>query len=511
LSTISKRIYQTITGFLIVVAVITLSIQSAEAQQVGKWRRYVISLTDSLYSGNPFLLEIEATFTHTQSGMEVVVPGYYAGSHTWQIAFMPLKIGEWTYKTFSLNEDVSNKTGTLTCVSSRHPGMLKADSAHPKKWKYVDGPYVVPIGLFIQIMLENASSSEFMQCADFMKTNNIQLINFRLSENDKAFSSISNLHMDTARWDRLDERMEILTERGIGIDVMLYTDDSGKPSFGAYSDAEKLLIRYMVARLASYPVVMFNTGIDISEYRDQAWVNWYGKQVRKLDPYNHPVSSRYSGGSGNIVMNGQTYNSIGGRNSKLSELLEAFNTQNVPSANNDNFGEQKTDINGHTPSDIRRTAWKAVISGGVAFHIRHNQKSCPDNTTECDMPFSINNVAQQLDSEQWLRLVNPFLQTKLADIYGEMVPAPKLVSNSYALANQLRTRLLYFIIGVNDTWDNGGGDITLKLSSLSTDYSGVWFDPRTGDESNAGSFNGGQDYTVAPPNEDDWILLLTPD
>jgi len=33
-----------------------------------------------------------------------------------------------------------------------------------------------------------------------------------------------------------------------------------------------------VARLAAYPVVFFNSGIDIREYRDQADINWWGQQ-----------------------------------------------------------------------------------------------------------------------------------------------------------------------------------------------------------------------------------------
>ena len=42
---------------------------------VGKWRRHVISITNSSYSGNPFELEVDATFVHTSSGTGLTLAG----------------------------------------------------------------------------------------------------------------------------------------------------------------------------------------------------------------------------------------------------------------------------------------------------------------------------------------------------------------------------------------------------------------------------------------------------
>ena len=72
----------------------------------------------------------------------------------------------------------------------------------------------------------NALSHEMRAAmADFLAANHFSLINFRLSENDKAFASVGDNTMHLERWQRLEQRMEILTERGLGIDIMLYTDD----------------------------------------------------------------------------------------------------------------------------------------------------------------------------------------------------------------------------------------------------------------------------------------------
>ena len=88
---------------------------------------------------------------------------------------------------------------------------------------------VIPIGVFVQLMLEDASVAQIAVMADFLRSKNVQLVNFRLSENDYAFSSVRGLRMNVTAWDRLEQRMETLASRGIRANVMLYTDDSGSP------------------------------------------------------------------------------------------------------------------------------------------------------------------------------------------------------------------------------------------------------------------------------------------
>ena len=488
-----------------------------QSPEVGKWRRHVVTLNNSSYNGNPFMVEVDATFTHTSTGTQLTLPGYYDGSNQWKIGFMPTKLGQWTYATSSADPDLTNKTGTINCVSSGHAGLLAADPAHPDKWKYADGNHVVPIGVFISAMLDDATSQEWAMMASFVRDNELQLLNFRISEDDLAFSSARSLRMHLPRWQRLEERLEVLTEHGLGVDIMLYTDDSGKPSFAPYSTAEQLLIRYTVARLASFPVVMFNSGIDVFEYRDRTWVNWYGQQVRSLEPYGHPVSSRYTRGSGGLVMKGQTYNSLGDRNSTISNLLIAYNaSDNIPAANNDNWSEDLAgNENGHTREDIRRAGWKATVAGGVAFHVRHNQTNCfGDLLTECDSYFDASMLANQLDAETWLRLINPFVQDHLGESFGEMSPVSSLADNSkkqYALADPLRSTILYWKTSAADTCDPFDHDnMEVKLTGLVDSYRANWFDPRDGALTSAGELAGGIDYSLSPPNNqtDDWVLLL---
>ena len=143
--------------------------------------------------------------------------------------------------------------------------------------------------------------------------------------------------------------------------------------------------------------------------------------------------------------------------------------------------------------------WKCVIAGGLAAIYRGS-----------DGHFHINNVQSDLESEQWIRLVNPFIDNHIGDTFGAMVPTPSLVTNGYSLADPGRTKLLFFLMGANDKWDSGnGGNITVRLSTLSGSYDAIWFDTRTGDEIDAGTLTGGTDHTLTPPSTDDWVLLLS--
>jgi hypothetical protein len=507
--------------FLLFLLFFTQQAYAQDSATIGKWGRYVVSLSNSTYTGNPFELEVDGVFTHTTSGTQIRLPGYYDGNNTWKIGFMPTKTGDWIYATVSNDSDLNGKQGTVNAVESGLPGMLKADAANPNKWKFADGDYVVPMALRMEIFSEPATISEFTAMADFLKNNNIQMAETRLLEETGMFESgrhdfifegnWSNHKFDLTVWNRMEERMNILAERGLGAHVMFYSDDAGKPGWAGQSATEKLVIRYAIARLAGYPVVWFNTGIDIAEYRNQSDINWFGQQIRSLDPYGHPVSSRHGGGSGTYVMSGQIFDSQANPpQAKISNMISYFQQSDVPVSMDDAWGENRGSHldKDHTASDIRRAFWKAAAAGGVGGLIRGG-----GNGLSYDGYFSVKNVQSDLESEQWLKLINPFIKNKLGATFGQMVPSSSLVNSSggkYALADPSRTKIFYFLMGKNDTWDSGdGGPITIKLSSLSGNYAAVWYDPRTGTETSAGTLAGGSDHTLTPPSTDDWVLYLT--
>ncbi|MBF0432026.1 MAG: hypothetical protein HQK83_12150, partial [Fibrobacteria bacterium] len=96
--------------------------------------------------------------------------------------------------------------------------------------------------------------------------------------------------------------------------------------------------------------------------------------------------------------------------------------------------------------------------------------------------------------------------------FPKMVPEDAIVDNGYAIADPDRDVMLFWKPGINDTYDKGNGDdITLKLSSISGDFSGSWFDTRKGEFMDTNNYTGGNDHVLTPPSTDDWGFLLVRD
>lgn len=489
-------------------ALLVCVIGSATAQgTVGKWERTVISVQEAGYSGNPFELVVDATFTNSNSNTVITLPAYYAGNDTWKVGFMPPEIGTWQYAFTSTFSPIAAYSGTVEAVDSDNDGLLSADPQNPRKWKLSDGPYILPIALRMEFFFEEGTDAEWAVAADFLKNEvGAHLYDTRLQDEFSGSMDVfsgdpANHQFDLAKWDQMERRMDALAERGLGAYLMFYADDTGEPQWSGKSATEALLIRYTVARLAGYPILMWDTGIDIAEYRTQSDIDWFGQELRRVDPYGHPVSSRIGGGSGTLYMSGRTYDSQGDRQAYIDDMISYFQNTSRPVAMADSYHEDHPERpeKDFRPEDIRRAMWKGVMSGGLSIFIRGS-----------DGYFHIDSIVSDLESESWIRLVNPFIVEKLGDTYGRMVPEAGLVSNGYALADPDRLKILYWTIGANDRYDAGdGGDVTLELSGVSGSYTAVWFDPRTGAETSAGSFDGGSTHVVSPPSTDDWVLLLT--
>jgi hypothetical protein len=483
----------------------------AIVDDIALWRRSVISIKNSTYTGNPFELEIDATFTHTGTSTQITLPGYYAGADTWKIGFMPTLTGEWTCVTSSSDTELNGVAVTVTAISGTNKGLLAADATDGRKWAFADGTYLgVPIGLRMEVFWESATQAQFDAAADFLQANNLNFMDTRL-QNESTSTPLKftvpwqDHNFNLTLWDQMEARLESLTDRGLGIYIMVYTDAPGDPPWAGQSATEALVLRYMVARFTGYPFVIWDTGIDIAEYRSQADVNWLGQRIRDLDPYDHPISSRHGGGSGTIVMSGQTYDSRGDRTAVIATMVSLFTGSSIPVGMFDAWGENRPShpTKNFTENDIRRAAWKCVMAGGLAMITRGS-----------DGFYHFASVASDMESETWLSFINPLVQTKFGSTFGSMVPQSSLVGsgNGYCLADSptTPTRLLYWVVGVNDSWDSGtGGNITFKLTGVTGSFAGIRYDPRLGTETAIGTFAGGSDYVVTPPHAGDWAWVLT--
>ncbi|MGC9328254.1 MAG: hypothetical protein ACP5I1_11515, partial [Candidatus Hinthialibacter sp.] len=138
------------------------------------------------------------------------------------------------------------------------------------------------------------------------------------------------------------------------------------------SEREIQFFRYTLARLACYPIVLWDSGIDISEYRSNDWIDWFVGWIKNNDPWRHPVGSRTGGGSGGIIPEGATYYSTGGAELPTwRELVRSYwalaTRRSFPVAHTDHWRPFHTRGN-WTHEKIRCALWRCMTAGGQALY-----------------------------------------------------------------------------------------------------------------------------------------------
>ncbi len=556
------------------------------ASSVGKWMRHEVVLNRSC-SGNKDEIHFDATFTHSGSGTSITMPGFYSGSgDLFKINFMPTELGRWSWTTSSPDcaaldglsspehgHDLDAVPSTLVGGSTPHPGQLAMSG---RKWRFSDsGFYVVPLGLRTNMYFEleadvtsvnpiafDGSDSEFRNAADFladggftfMETNLHDEEGFYLSSGvetsgsgarvDYVFAGDASAHdFDEHFWDRFQRRLDILARRGVGVEIMFWTDDGGRPKYcgpsgdtqgyGCIADGgvtEQLVIRHVVARTAAYPTIIYNHSIDYQELRSAADAQDWLTTVKALDPYDHPVSVRNKsevGGGTDSEVPGQTYDSDGAvitaeYGDPGSKMLGEYLREPVPVIFDDSWWEESVRCirasRRGSPGIARRGAWKNLAVGGTGAHFRGSNGCGPGEvcgTKRSERYYWLETArtgASCLESElefydprtlPGVKFINEIVRDDLGAHFAGMEPEATLLTNRIAVAigdrNEVAIfdsgdpqKILVYSIGKDDAGaaqagadacSECGGELRINLRNgifNGRTYSAVWIDPRSG-------------------------------
>lgn len=468
--------------------------------EVGKWKRYETSFSNPSWNGNPFDLDFSATFTHVESGKKINQIGFYAGNNTWKIFFMPDALGEWVFTTSSSDPDLDGKSGSFTCVASDLPGSLIGDG---NRWKLEDsGEYVAPILLptrewFKSTETENGIDDFILWAKNTAGALAIgtTLVYFTQGQDEIPYvKGEEGITFNTEMWDRLNSHYDMLRDQGMGFYIMLYSDEAESPNaygIGPESPEELRLLRYVVARFSAYPIVMWDSGIDIGETRSNDWVNWFADWFNENDPWHHPVSSRSGGGSGGILPRNATYDSNGAATLPMhGYVVNQWKNLSIPLAFTDRWREnyQRGDFD---PAKIREAAWEIGLVGGTAVYFGGSENS----------GYLNENYATDLIAAPELGFRNQFFRDQIIDL-SKLTPHDELLVSSKDVilsADPLREYIAY---------DKSGSSFGINFSGINGTFTGTWFNPRTGVQSTAGLFSGGDVETFTPPDKLDWVLHL---
>ncbi len=492
----------------------------ALAVDVGKWKRFETAFNNNSWSGNPFDLEFRGTFTHASSGRTLQQWGFYAGNNTWKIYFMPDRLGEWTFQTQSTDSDLNGRTGSFNCVDSGLPGLLQGDGKH---WKLADGPCDYPIlweavkpGEPWAWRTRSATDPVFIQINNFARDvvgarvigGNVLVFNnigWASSYPQNALAYVIGQEGDYFNltfWDRLNAKLDITRDSGMGVYIMFFSDDEHTPDvYGitAQSQAEYRLFKYAIARLACYPIVIWDSGIDISEYRSDNWIEWFVSWIKNNDPWKHPIDSRSGGGSGGVHPSIATYYSYGFTGDgdsdipSRSDLITDFNNSSVPIAYTDHWRPYIPRGNwGHDA--IRRVLWRVGLSGAMCTYIDYNTGT-PDQ------------AGVELGGE-YVGNASRFFRNDLVN--GVELFSPRDHRINYCSQGTKGVDVIMSSVAAEEfvLYTRYGGNVSIDMSNATGNFNVSWYNPRTGDYQNASTVTGGGSRSFSAPGSGDYVLHI---
>ncbi len=289
---------------------------------INKYGRFELDLSGPS-NGNPFM-EVTLGATFTKDGDKYQVEGFYDGEGVYKVRFMPLSEGEWHYATNSNVPELDGVTGSFECIGAeegKHGPVRVQNQYH---FAYADGTPFYPFGTTaynwtnqekatVEQTLETLAGTAFnkIRFSPFPKhylynANEPLLYPFEGGKKDKDYvakvdmaSIFQGIQEDAYRFDftrpnpeffrDFESRIEQLGELGIEADIILFHPYDRWGFSKMTQEANRLYLRYLIARLASYANVWWSMANEWDLLRDRTVEEWedLAETVEKYDPMGH--------------------------------------------------------------------------------------------------------------------------------------------------------------------------------------------------------------------------------
>jgi hypothetical protein len=281
---------------------------------VAKWDTFEANLTGPA-DGNPYL-EVTLSAVFSQGNREVRVTGFYDGSGTYRIRFMPDTEGEWHYATSSNVPALDGQSGSLTCTapSPRAHGPVRV--AHRHHFAYADGTLYFPFGTTCYAWTHQPLAMQAQTLETLSKTrfNKIRMgvvpKDYPYNVNEPLFDIFDKRPDGTHDFDRpnpaafqhFDAQVRALMALGIEADIIIFHpyDRWGYCDMSAEQDFR--YVAYLTARLSAYRNVWWSLANEYDFLLDtKPMAQWdrYFHIIEENDPNRHLKSIH----NGDVTMN----------------------------------------------------------------------------------------------------------------------------------------------------------------------------------------------------------------
>ncbi|MBI1853884.1 MAG: DUF4038 domain-containing protein [Planctomycetes bacterium] len=464
---------------------------------------------------NPFTdVSIDATFT-PDDGVPVPAHGFCDSPDgtLFRVRFCPaLQRPHRYHLTYRDALGTESFDGSFTVVWSANPGFVRTDPRFPGRFAFertgetwfhhgcTAYPFMLASDDSARAYVDHMSGDGFNRCRIVLAGG----IRYPFTDREmNPFDGADFSRLDTAYWRRLEDRVRYMKEKGMAADVVFLIDWGGFIfqfiQRERITDAEWLLYRTAIDRLAAYTNVTWNLGNEYDSYHSENWANEMGARIKGYDPYRHLLTAHPSGAhfrhgrdawADMICL--QAY--AGGTPVTVRTDWNAL-AESVASALSfgkpvvvDEYGYEVP----YPPDVVRKSHWVSVFGGGYATFGSFSGQSVIGTD---DRLFG-NEVADG----QLAHLVD-FVRNSPMHL---LRPAQGLVIGSEHPAFCRALPGHEYAVYLPD-----GGKVILDVS----DARGVslpveWWVPSTGERIRTGETGGASEFGAAPPFAGDALLLV---
>ena len=490
-------------------------------------------------AANPFTdVAVSGEFTRDGAGL-LPVDGFCdaADGSVFRIRFMPRSAGAYTFWVRYRQGDFERThDGTFTARAGQRRGQPQVDGEYPEHFLWAGtGERYYWNGTTTYYLMGWQDEAVIRQAIDrlaALQVNRLRVLVYgrnearpwgqpvRSTDDFRLFldpwpaarpEDVPNPGFDLQRfnvafWQKYERMLRHARERDVVVSVIFFIGGQVLPTpFAAYSEDERRYYRYGIARLAAFANVTWDLGNEHDFHREvPAWCDWLGPLVKEWDPYDHLLAAhnqiyRTPRRSWNDLQLIQRWDS--GQNAYLlgERARQAATGRVIPQINEEYGYEDLWEATpGQRAADTRRRcAWEIAMAGcyQTTGETANRGVGFPPDTgggwvsgRGDDSMTMLRGYAHLVDfftSFEWWRLTprndlvrgGGFCLAEAGRLYAVYVPRPARVT----------------------------------LSLEPGHYQARWFNPRTGQWTDAPVASGPR-WTTPPPTDDgDWALLLRRD
>lgn len=397
-----------------------------------------------------------------------LLPSFWDGDHTLRVRFTPTESGTWTYRSSGDLARFNNQESTFAVAATEAPGFVisanlrhwatekQAPARAPHLWMSASVPAIDLDQTAFQTWVDARQKDGFTH----IKTSILQAKTKGLA----PFKSASEPNFDYFR--TLDERLLYAQSKGMTLDLVLAGHTFSLVDQCPSWEERQRLLRFVVARYAALNL----TWQLLEYYEDVAGSRSLQKEVgpflRRLDPYNHPISTgAHATSSPLLVDRWMTF--LIDSSPHLEVGAVDRQTTTVPMVHL---------VTATEPVAFRKEVWNSTMNGSYPT-ISYEASLQPAN-------------AQVMSN--WFKLMSTTRHWELEPYFD--------VDGGRAIGLDEVEFLVYLEKSAN-----------LEVTLMKHKYNARWFNPLTGEQIALKDYKG-ESFTGTPPDSThDWVLQLSRD